>query len=149
MLGVDAIERFAAYFEDPMVGAVSSVDKVISSSGQGSGEGMYVRYEMWLRALESRFLSLVGVSGSCFAVRREICADLRSDIPSDFALLLASRRRGLIGVNAPDVVATYESVADEKAEFGRKVRTVLRGLTTLFACYEVLTRQSTESLVFR
>lgn len=131
----DALERFAAYFSDPTVGAVSSIDRV---EGEGSGEGMYVRYEMWLRSLESQFGSLVGVSGSCFAVRREICSDLRADIPSDFALLLAARRRGLRGVHAPDVVASYKPVATEKAEFERKVRTVLRGITTLMTCSEVL-----------
>lgn len=131
----EALDRFVAYFADPSVGAVSSIDRV---EGEGSGEGMYVRYEMWLRALESEFGSLVGVSGSCFAVRRAICADLRADIPSDFALLLAARRRGLRGVHAPDVVASYRPVATERAEFERKVRTVLRGITTLMTCSEVL-----------
>jgi hypothetical protein len=37
------------------------------------GEGFYVRYEMWLRRLESKVNSLVGLSGSFFAVRKEVC----------------------------------------------------------------------------
>jgi hypothetical protein len=71
-------------------------------------------------------------------VRKSVSANLRTDIPSDFALLLEARRQGLRGVHAPDVVGTYQAVATEKAEFERKVRTVLRGITTLFACREVM-----------
>ncbi|MFN8388899.1 MAG: glycosyltransferase [Bdellovibrionota bacterium] len=134
----DALERFSAYFSDPSVGAVSSVDRVEGAPGSGSGEGMYVRYEMWLRALESDYSTLVGLSGSCFAVRKTVTEHLRTDIPSDFALLLASRKLGMRGVHAPDVVGTYQAVGSEKAEYERKVRTVLRGITTLFASREVM-----------
>ncbi len=131
----DALERVAEYFRDERIGAVSSIDRI---EGEGSGEDMYVRYEMALRAMESDVNSLVGLSGSCFAVRRDVTADLRVDIPSDFALLLEARRRGLSGVHAPDVVGTYQAVASEEAEFKRKVRTVLRGMTALYACREVM-----------
>ena len=132
----NALENFAAYFSDPTVGAVSSVDRV--EGAVGSGEGMYVRYEMRLRELESAYDTLVGLSGSCFAVRKSVSDHIRTDIPSDFALLIEARRQGMRGVNAPDVVGSYQAVASEKAEFDRKVRTVLRGITTLFACKEVM-----------
>lgn len=134
-LEADALERAASYFRDRRVGAVSSIDRI---EGEGSGEGMYVRYEMWLRALESDVNTLVGLSGSCFAVRRGVCQNLRVDIPSDFALLLETRRQGLTGVHAPDLVGTYQAVASEEAEFKRKVRTVLRGMTALWTCREVM-----------
>ncbi len=130
-----ALELFVQYFQDSAVGAVSSVDRI---EGQESGEGAYVRYEMWLRSLESEFSTLIGLSGSCFAVRRSIAANIRSDIPSDFALLLEARRQGLAGVHAPDIIGTYQAVATHEAEFKRKVRTVLRGITTLFASAEVM-----------
>ncbi|MCB0323372.1 MAG: hypothetical protein KDD69_07350, partial [Bdellovibrionales bacterium] len=87
---------------------------------------------------ESEFHSLVGLSGSCFAVRRELCKNLATDIPSDFALLLEAQRQGYRGVHAPDVIASYRAVRTEGEEFNRKVRTVLRGLTTLFARPEVM-----------
>ena len=137
-LNEDALTNFTRYFEDPSVGAVSSVDVVENSDEGASGEGFYVRYEMWLRRLESRFDSLVGLSGSCFGVTREIAEALREDVPSDFALLLEARRRGLRGVHGEDVVGHYKSVTSEQAEFSRKVRTVLRGMSTLFVCREVL-----------
>jgi len=132
-----ALERLGKYFRDPSVGAVSTYDRVVSrEDGKSSGEGFYVRYEMWLRNLESKFCSLIGLSGSGFAVRRELCADMRTDIPSDFALLLESRKRGLRGLQASDVVCSYEAVASEEKEFARKVRTVLRGISTFFASFD-------------
>lgn len=132
---LDVIDR---YFQDSQVGIVSSVDQIISDDGESSGEGFYIKYEMKLRALESEFHSLVGVSGSCFAVRKSLTKNLATDIPSDFSLLLESIKQGYYGVHAPDLVARYKAVRSEKEEFPRKVRTVLRGITTFFSRLEVL-----------
>jgi glycosyltransferase involved in cell wall biosynthesis len=137
-LNEQALEGFGRYFEDPAIGAVSSEDQVVSDSGKSSGEGIYVRYEMWLRDLESDFNSLVGLSGSCFAVRRSLCANLQTDIPSDFALLIETKRNKLRGVHAADVIGSYKAVRSEREEFSRKVRTVLRGITTFMSRLEVL-----------
>jgi hypothetical protein len=93
---------------------------------------------MWLRALESEFRSVVGLSGSCFAVRRHLCHTMRADIPSDFSLLLEAQQRGLRGVSAPDVLCWYRAVKSEEEEFQRKVRTVLRGITALMVCSSVM-----------
>lgn len=136
-LNQDALENVVNYFSDPTVGAVSSLDRVVHADTQGSGEGFYIKYEMWLRRLESKFGSLVGVSGSAFAVRRELCESWRADIPSDFSLLLRAQERGLRGVMAEDFIGSYYTVKTEEEEFSRKVRTVLRGMTTLFRCCEV------------
>lgn len=137
-LNEGALENAARYFADSDVGAVSSIDRIEESKEGGSGEGFYIRYEMWLRDLESRFNSLVGLSGSCFAVRKRIAANIRENIPSDFALLIETVRQGLRGVNAPDVIGSYKAVTSERAEFDRKVRTVLRGMAAFFQCSETL-----------
>jgi len=132
------VTNFLKYFRDETVGAVSSLDKVEVPDEQSSGEGMYVRYEMYLRNLESDFNSLVGLSGSCFAVRKEVASEIRTDIPSDFALLLAAQRLGYRGVIASDVLCYYGAVKTEEEEFKRKVRTVLRGISAFFATPEAL-----------
>jgi glycosyltransferase involved in cell wall biosynthesis len=137
-LAPDALNNSLKYFEDPKVGALSSIDRIISSDGEQSGEGFYVRYEMWLRKLESAFCTLIGLSGSGFAVRREVCEPWRTDVPSDFACLLRARELGYRGVLGEDVVCSYGAVKTERQEFNRKVRTVLRGITTFFARREVL-----------
>ncbi|CAN0594522.1 unnamed protein product, partial [Ectocarpus sp. 12 AP-2014] len=135
----DAIRKLVRYFADPSVGSVSSEDRFLSRDGGVVGEGAYVRYEMWLRGLESARAGLVGLSGSFFAARRAVCED-HWDIyaPSDFNTALNTVRNGLVAVTAPDVLGFYQDVADSTREYQRKVRTIIRGLTALARHPEVL-----------
>jgi len=125
-----AVSNIVKNFNDPTVGCVSSVDRFVDQDGQASGEGAYVRYEMFLRSLETRVNSLVGLSGSFFAARREVCkAAWSDDLQSDFNTVLNSMRMGLRGVADPDSIGYYKNIADERKEYDRKVRTVLRGIS--------------------
>ncbi|GAA0839849.1 hypothetical protein GCM10009113_03970 [Marinobacter szutsaonensis] len=134
----DAVARMVRYFDNPSVGAVSSEDRFVSRDGRVVGEGAYVRYEMWLRRLESDRAGLVGLSGSFFAARREVCAQWDIYCPSDFNTALNSARQGLVAVTAPDVLGFYQDVADASKEYQRKVRTIIRGLTALSRHPDVL-----------
>jgi hypothetical protein len=85
---------------------------------------------MFLRALETQVCSLVGLSGSFFAARREVCRKAwAEDLQSDFNTVLNSMRMGLRGVSDPESIGYYRTIADERKEYGRKVRTVLRGIS--------------------
>ncbi len=134
----DALKALVRYFEDSTVGAVSSEDRFVSQDGKVAGEGLYVRYEMWLRRLESSLAGLVGLSGSFFAARREVCAEWDIRSPSDFNTALNCARLGLRAVTAPDVLGYYRDLKDPAKEYARKVRTVLRGMTGLARHAEVL-----------
>jgi Glycosyl transferase family 2 len=127
----DGVRNIVQNFADPSVGCVSSVDRVIGADGQPSGEGAYVRYEMFLRSLESRVGSLVGLSGSFFAARRDVCDPWPVDLPSDFNTLLNTVRKGMRGVSDPAAVGSYADLNNPHAEYARKVRTVSRGLRSL------------------
>jgi cellulose synthase/poly-beta-1,6-N-acetylglucosamine synthase-like glycosyltransferase len=135
---VDALRKLAAHFRDPQVGAVSSEDRFISADGAVAGEGAYVRYEMWLRRMESQLAGLVGLSGSFFAARREVCEQWDIHSPSDFNTALNCARLGLRAVTAPDVLGFYKDLKDPAREYQRKVRTVLRGITAIARHADVL-----------
>lgn len=134
----DALRTLAAAFVDERVGALSSEDRFISNDGRVAGEGAYVKYEMWLRRLESERAGLVGLSGSFFAARREVCAEWDIASPSDFNTALNCARQGLVAVSSPEVVGIYQDVKDPGLEYRRKVRTVIRGLTAIVRHPEVL-----------
>jgi glycosyltransferase involved in cell wall biosynthesis len=134
----DAITNIVKSFNDPSVGCVSSVDRFMDADGKVSGEGAYVRYEMLLRTLETTVNTLVGLSGSFFAARRQVCAPWASDLQSDFNTLLNSIRLGLRGVSDPDSVGYYKNLADGTKEYQRKVRTVLRGIAVLMKSLPML-----------
>jgi glycosyltransferase involved in cell wall biosynthesis len=134
----DALLKLARYFEDPTVGAVSSEDRFMSADGTVSGEGAYVRYEMWLRQMESNLSGLVGLSGSFFAARRSVCAQWDLHSPSDFNTALNCARLRLRAVTAPDVLGFYSDLKDQQKEYRRKVRTVVRGMTAIARHPDVL-----------
>lgn len=132
------LREIIANFADPSVGCVSSADRVIGRDGKPCGEGFYVRYEMWLRDLESRVNSLVGLSGSFFAARSVVCRDFSGDMQSDFRTVLNSMRLGMRGVSDRDAIGYYQDISDNKREFDRKIRTVIRGLTVFFRNLEFI-----------
>jgi cellulose synthase/poly-beta-1,6-N-acetylglucosamine synthase-like glycosyltransferase len=137
-LDPDGISRITSNFTDPAVGCASSYDRFINPDGRVSGEGLYVRYEMGLRELESRVSSLVGLSGSFFAARSDVCAGIRPDTQSDFQSLLNAVRLGYRGVADAQSVGYYRELAAPQNELRRKMRTVLRGITTLMENADLL-----------
>lgn len=133
MLEPGGVSRIVSNFADPTVGCVSSEDRVVDDHGNVSGEGAYVRYEMWLRSLETRVNSVVGLSGSFFAARAEVCSDWPTTIPSDFNTLLNAVRLGLRGISDPKSTGIYPVVRDRGRERERAVRTITRGISALMA----------------
>ena len=137
-LAPDGVSSIVTNFADPTVGCVSSVDRFVDADGAMSGEGAYVRYEMLLRSLETRVNSLVGLSGSFFAARREVCGRWAADRQSDFSTLLNAIDMGWRGVLDPCAAGYYRNITDERREFQRKVRTVTRGIVVLAANLKML-----------
>lgn len=129
-----ALRNIVRPLADPTIGCVSSEDVVES----GGGEGAYVRFEMALRRLESEATTLVGLSGSFFAVRRELAEPWPEDLASDFRSALEAARRGLRAVSEPSAGAHFRATQDPAAEWSRKVRTVRRGLAVLAAYRQLL-----------
>lgn len=138
LLPSDGVSNIVMNFSDPTVGCVSSVDRFVDSDGRTSGEGAYVKYEMLLRRLETRVNTLVGLSGSFFAARRAVCDPWAEDLQSDFNTLLNAVKSGLRGVSDPDSIGYYKNLVDERKEYERKVRTVLRGISVLMKSLPML-----------
>jgi hypothetical protein len=113
---------------------VSGEDRIVESGG----EAWYGRYELTLRNLESRVSSIVGASGSFYAQRRGLCAPFTEGMAPDFLSALRTVEQGFRAVSEPSARGSMTSVKDPRHEFERKVRTLIRGLTTLFAYLHLL-----------
>jgi cellulose synthase/poly-beta-1,6-N-acetylglucosamine synthase-like glycosyltransferase len=125
------IRYLVTHFSDDRIGCVTGEDRVINQDGDVVGEGAYVRYETWLRRLESRFNSVVGMSGWLFAVRKSLCGAWPSGFASDFYMLLHTVRAGYRGVCEPRAVGYSWVVPSHGQELRRKVRTITRGIAVL------------------
>jgi hypothetical protein len=137
-LDPSGVRQIVMGFNDPSVGCVSSVDRMIDADGRPAGEGAYVRYEMWLRTLETQVNSVVGLSGSFFAARKEVCTPWPIDVPSDFTIVFNAITRRLRGVSDPSAIGYYRDLADPSREYSRKVRTVVRGVSGLLKHWTLL-----------
>lgn len=138
MLDRQAIRLLVRNFADAAVGAVSSTDKLVNENNEVVGEGLYVKYEMLLRRLEHQVNSLVGLSGSFFAARSEVCRDWADDLQSDFNTVLNSIKKGYRAVADDDVIGYYKNIKKGQSEFHRKVRTMVRGITVFFRTLDLL-----------
>lgn len=127
-LGADSLTRLVSQFATPDIGCISGEDPIVG----GGGEALYGRYELMLRRLESQVHSIVGASGSFYAQRRALCQPFTEGMAPDFLSVLRTVAQGSRAVSEPGAVGTMTSVKDPREEFERKVRTVLRGMTTLF-----------------
>ena len=134
----DALLQLTKYYKDTKIGAVSSEDRFINELGKLVGEGVYVRYEMWLRQLESVLDGLVGLSGSFFSCRREVSDLWDIYSPSDFNTAINCARLNLKAISAKNVLGYYKDLSDPAKEYKRKVRTVIRGMTGLGRHMEVM-----------
>jgi cellulose synthase/poly-beta-1,6-N-acetylglucosamine synthase-like glycosyltransferase len=135
MLGPDSIAAMMENFADPTVGCVSSQDLIVDEMGhpdRSAGEGFYVRYEMAIRRAEARLGSLVGASGSFYAVRRSLAGVWEAGFERDFLTPLKVAAQGSRTVHEPRAIGAYRALEEPEAEFRRKVRTVMRGMAVLF-----------------
>jgi cellulose synthase/poly-beta-1,6-N-acetylglucosamine synthase-like glycosyltransferase len=122
-------------FQDPEIGVASGRDVSVGdiTLESNSGESGYVGYEMWVRGLETKVGSIVGASGCFYAIRRHLHAvEVPAALSRDFASALTSREHDLRAVSVDEAVCLVPRTASLKREFHRKIRTMARGLSTLW-----------------
>lgn len=123
-----ALENLVQRFSDPLIGCISGEDHIADADG----EGLYGRYELYIRNLESKVGSIVGASGSFYAQRKELCEPFVEGVAPDFLSVLNTVEKGFRCISEPKAYGTMTSLKNHKAEFQRKVRTLVRGMAAIF-----------------
>jgi cellulose synthase/poly-beta-1,6-N-acetylglucosamine synthase-like glycosyltransferase len=121
----DALRRLVRSFADPTVGYVSGRASYEAADGTNR-EGAYWRFELWLRAQESRLGSITAGNGPIYAVRRTDWVDVEPWCGHDLGLPYLMVQRGRRAVYDPDAVSIEKPSRDIEDEYRRKVR-MLRG----------------------
>lgn len=122
MLAPDAVRKLARHFRDPKVGCVNGALS-LEHNGGVSGEGLYWKYELWLKTNESRLGFVIGCYGGILAIRSELYQPLpASTIVEDFVLTLRIMEQDRIVRFDPEAHATEPASASSRAEWDRKVR---------------------------
>jgi cellulose synthase/poly-beta-1,6-N-acetylglucosamine synthase-like glycosyltransferase len=130
-----AVKRLVAALGDPRVGVASGRDISVASVGaRGSAsEAAYVGYEMWVRDLETAVDGIIGASGCLYAIRTSLHRrELPGHLSRDFSSALWARLNGFRAVSVRDAICFVPRAASMRIEYRRKIRTMSRGLQTLF-----------------
>ncbi|HEY1539948.1 MAG TPA: glycosyltransferase family 2 protein [Solirubrobacteraceae bacterium] len=119
-----ALRQLVAAFDDPKVGyACGQVRFVLDPTHPGTNqEGLYWRYEMALRALESRLGSVTAGNGAIYATRREAYMNVDPVMGHDLSFPFNMVKRGWRAVYVPLARATEKMVPSIEGEFARKRR---------------------------
>ncbi|MES9940493.1 MAG: glycosyltransferase [Candidatus Thiodiazotropha sp. 6PLUC2] len=128
MLDSRAITELVRPFAVAEIGCVSGEDIIEGDSG----EGLYGKYELFLRRQESATGSIVGASGSLYAQRREIVTPFIEGVAPDFYSVLNTVEQDYRAISISESFGYMKAAKSQKDEFNRKVRTFIRGITALF-----------------
>jgi len=124
----DALRRLVAPFgADPKVGYVCGQVAFANDADGTNQEGLYWRYEMALRGLESRLASVTGGNGAIYATRRGSYIEVDPIMGHDLSFPFNMVKRGWRALYAPDARASEKMVPSIEGEFARKRRMMSHG----------------------
>jgi biofilm PGA synthesis N-glycosyltransferase PgaC len=136
VLNKDATAKIARHYQHKKIGGVAGEKKVISVSESadevGTSEGLYWKYESFLKKIDSDFYSVVGAAGELFSLRRELYEPIvHNVILDDFVISLRTAEKGYRIVYEPEAYAMESpsfSLNDEKK---RKIRIAAGGFQAI------------------
>jgi glycosyltransferase involved in cell wall biosynthesis len=123
----DALRALVSNLADPEVGYVCGQLRLESPDGANM-EGLYWRYEMWVRESESTASSITAGNGAIYAVPRDAYVEDDPKFGHDFGFPYLMEQMGRRAVYEPHAVAVEKPAAEPEDEYGRKVRTISRAL---------------------
>lgn len=160
-LNPEAIQNIVRHFSDPRVGCVAGEKRIFkkkNDSASGAGEGIYWKYESYLKRMDSELENIVGAAGELFAVRTELFEQVpTTTIIEDFVLSLSIAEKGYLAKYEPNAYAQETASENITEELKRKIRIcaggfqaiwILRGLLNPFK-HGLLTFQYVSHRVLR
>jgi cellulose synthase/poly-beta-1,6-N-acetylglucosamine synthase-like glycosyltransferase len=126
-----ALEHLVGPFADPRVGYVCGNVLFVREAGTNQ-EGVYWRYEMALRALESRLRSVTAGNGAIYATRRAAYVILDAAMSHDLSFPFNMVKSGWLAVYEPRASAREKMIPTIEGEFARKRRMMRRVWPVLF-----------------
>jgi cellulose synthase/poly-beta-1,6-N-acetylglucosamine synthase-like glycosyltransferase len=135
-----AVRRIVRNFADSEVGCVCGQRLYIDHRGYRveEGEGLYWRYERFVKECESRLHSVMGADGAIFAIRRFLYKPLEPGLIDDLVTSLRILAEGYRVVSEPRAFVHERAAASGSEEFGRKKRIVARAMKGLAHMRELL-----------
>jgi cellulose synthase/poly-beta-1,6-N-acetylglucosamine synthase-like glycosyltransferase len=161
LLNKACVREIVKHYADPKVGGVAGEKKILSrekDKAAGAGEGLYWKYESFLKKLDSEFYSVVGAAGELFSVKTALFhIASENTIIEDFVQSLQICKDGFVIRYEPMAYAIETASASMREEQKRKIRisagafqamVILKDLFNLFK-YPVLSFQFISHRILR
>lgn len=125
VLNREVVKNIVRHFADPKTGCVSGEKRVLTDDKDTAtaGEGIYWKYESFLKKLDSELYSAVGAAGELVAFRTALYREMPEDtLLDDFIQSMLIASEGYKIVYEPEAYAMETGSASIKDEWTRKVR---------------------------
>jgi poly-beta-1,6-N-acetyl-D-glucosamine synthase len=134
-LNSQCIRNIVRHYADDKVGGVAGEKRIFKKAednASGAGEGLYWKYESFLKKKDAEVYSVVGAAGELFSVRTALYEPPAENmIIEDFYLSLRITEKGYRFMYEPDAIATETASASVKEEWKRKVRICAGGFQAM------------------
>ncbi len=142
-LNRDCVKNIVRHYIDPKVAAVSGEKKIANINtheyAASAGEGLYWKYESFLKTLDSRFYTVVGAAGELFSVRTSLFQPVDKRILlDDFYISMKLCEQGYRVVYEPEAYSTEAPSFSIKDEQIRKVRNGAGGIQAILLLLPLL-----------
>lgn len=126
MYDVEAVRHLVRQFVDAKVGAATGAKRIVQDGKSiSSSEGIYWKYESWIKRSESRFSSCTSAQGEILAVRRGLYAPPPAEyhiVNDDNYIIMDLMRRGYRITYAPEAHSVEYASPKSQDEIIRRTR---------------------------
>ncbi len=134
-LNPEAIKMIVRHYQNPEVAAVAGEKRVLieeSAKATGAGEGIYWKYESFLKKLDSDLQTIVGAAGELFSIRTELFKPVEADtLLDDFMISMRLAEQGYRIIYEPGAYAMEKPSFSMGEEKKRKVRISAGGFQSM------------------
>lgn len=141
ILDSEAVAKLVGNFNDSSVGCVGGLLRYVNPGKAmvGEGESQYWSYEKKIREYESHLSSLTSVSGTLYAVRKNLYpGDMKDDLADDFIVPFEVKKKGFRVVLEPEAVCVERAVHSMAEEMAKRIRITLQNIRGLLDRIEIL-----------
>ncbi len=134
MVNTNAIHELVKHYASPIIGGVSGEKRVDTNDTKNasSTEGIYWKYESFLKKEDARLSSLIGAAGELFSIRTNLFIPIPEDtLLDDFTISMNIIQQGYKIAYEPNAFASENPSLNINEEYKRKVRIGAGGLQSV------------------
>lgn len=135
MFNKESLINLTKHFRDKAVACVAGEKRVKTNikSTSGESEGLYWKYESYLKKMDSDVYSTIGAAGEIFAVRKDLWGEgaQHNAIIEDFVLSMQLAEKGYRVVYEPDAYAEEDPTLNMQSEYKRRIRIAAGGFQSI------------------